>query len=96
MKEILNQGGYPSKERYKISLSEKFIILIEEAKKQCEDTTWTLLADRGRTFPLLTAKVSEMHLSNASGEDIGDLISYFYFRDKSMEEIMNNLKYENI
>ncbi|HLC53329.1 MAG TPA: hypothetical protein VJK03_02190 [Candidatus Nanoarchaeia archaeon] len=51
MKEILNQGGYPSKERYKISLSEKFIILIEEAKKQCEDTTWTLLADRERTFP---------------------------------------------
>jgi len=37
-----------------------------------------------------------MNLSNASGKDIGDLISYFYFRDKSMEEIMNNLKYENI
>ena len=89
----LNQEGYLSKELYKISLSEDYCKLLEEAKETSNSSLWIILAERGRDFPSLVEKVSNINMNKVNSADIGTLISYFAYRNKSIEDIMQNVKY---
>lgn len=92
----LDQEGYLSKQRYRIKLSDEFKALVGEARAQMEDGLFNILADRGRYFPSLVDHVSIINLDSANGDDIGCLISYFAYRDKTLEEITDNLRWERV
>lgn len=89
----LDQEGELSNKRYKIRLSIIYRKLLEQAKKQMKNSLWSLLADRGRMFPLIVKQVSEVNLDNASSADIGTLIKYFSYRNKSMKDIIKTIKF---
>ncbi len=92
----LDQSGYLSKKKFRIKFSRSYKRLHNEAKEQAKNMIWSLLADRGRTFPLVVQEVSEINLNKSTSADIGTLIKYFSYRDKSINEILRNIKWEEI
>ena len=94
--EDLDQRGYLANMRYKAVLTKEYGELYREAIKQSDSVTWGLLADRGREFPLVVEEVSSIDLKKASAADIGILITYFGYRNKGIEEILENITYERI
>jgi len=92
----LRQEGYLSKQRYKITTSKKYEKLYKEAVEQNKSLSWGVLAGRGKNFPLLLEQTASINLKNASSGDIGTLIKYFSYRSKTIERILDNIRYERI
>ncbi len=89
----LDQEGCLSKQRYQVSLSIEYKRLYDEAKEQAKNATWMVYAGRGHEFPLLVEHTANVNLIEASAADIGTLVSYFAYREKSIDEILGNISW---
>ena len=89
----LDQEGCLSKQRYHVSLSIEYKRLYDEAKEQAKSTAWSIYADRGHEFPLLVEQTAKINLTEASTADIGTLVSYFAYREKGIDEIIENISW---
>jgi hypothetical protein len=89
----LDQEGYLSKQRYLVTLSIEYKRLHDEAKEQNKSGAWSVYAGRGHEFPLLVEHTANVNLTEASAADIGALVSYFAYREKSIDEILGNISW---
>lgn len=95
----MDQDGYLSKKLYEITLSKEFNDLYNEGVKQSKSLSWIHVAekhcnDREFNFPSTVVLVGSISLEEATGADVGTLIKYFAYRNKTLEEISKNMKYK--
>ncbi len=92
----LHQEGYLSHQRYRLTLTETYKELFEEAQASGQDATWMVWAIRGREFPSIVVNTARIELEEASSADIGTIIQYFSYRGKPIEDILQNISFDRL
>ncbi len=83
-------------QKYKIGLSEEYEGMFYQGMRANRNLAFHMAGVHGAEFPAIVDKLREINLDNASVNDIGMLVKYFGFNNRTMEEITDNLKYERI
>lgn len=93
----LDEEGRFSRLEYKVTLSEKYKELYSKASDKRGDARWHIHAGRGREFPnLVVNNMPYINLKKATTLDISNLIQYFTYCGKNIEDILKNIKFKRI
>lgn len=88
--------GKLSQQRYKIKLSSEYEKLYQEALCSNRSVASHLGEMSMEEFPLIVSRLNEFSLNNASGADIGILISYFSYRNQTLEQITDGMQWNRV